>query len=151
MVGDDGLTGSEAPRQPALVQPGRTVVREQEGSLRRDVRSNAGPGRNGDLVPARLCRPAGARIDQVMLDGPAASPRALRLAAGRDPAREQAQRAVARKADDRAAADSHVSAGGDEGIAGSQLQRRIDGQRLDHPVEVEHGARRTRKQASGET
>src|SRR5262249_59490874 len=74
LVRDFDARRTEARREAALVEPVRPFIAQQERRLRRHVGLQTAACGNGDLLPGRAGRPAGARVDQVVLDRSAAEP-----------------------------------------------------------------------------
>ena len=91
------------------------------------------------------------RVEQMVLDLAAADPSPARGAARRKAARVDGHGAPARQRDVEAAADGDVAAGGDEAVPRDQLQRGVDGHRLDDAVQVEQHAAWTVEEAAVQT
>ena len=132
----DAVAGEEPAGQPALVEPVRAVVAEQEGSLGCDVGCEARRAANRYLVPRARRGPAGCRVDQVMLLLAAAEPAPLRAAARSETAGDEPHRSAIRQRHVEWRVRGQVAARRDEAGVGEEAQRVVHGGRLDDAVQV---------------
>ena len=137
-VGDGPIVRpQEAAGQAAFVQPVGALVAQQERRLGGDIGIQARGARHRHLLPARLRRPAGDGIDQVVLLPSAAAPGAPSPAAGGKAAGLEPHGAAPGQLHVDRSARGDVAAGGDPALAVEAGKRLVHGTRLDHAVQIE--------------
>jgi hypothetical protein len=134
---DCAVVVDEAPREPAAVEPRRPGLPEEERGLRGDVRRDAVLCSHRDVAPGGARRPAGGRIDQMVLRLAAATPAAPRDAARREAAAVEANRVAAGQADVDRPGRRDVATCADPAVA-DEREGVVDRLALDDAVQVEH-------------
>jgi len=137
-------TREEPAREPALVEPARAVVGEEDGRSRGDVGGEARGCCDGHLVPARPGRTPCPRIDEVMLLDAATHPAPRRLAARGETSRGKPDGTAAGHCNDDLAARREIAARRDEASLRQEAEGVVDDEALDDAVEVEERAAGTR-------